>query len=139
MWEYIHYRIDQISALSEGEYIQLVANYNNAGEANIEDTLRSRGYSDSQIKYMIKDEIPEATKSLNVVFTDRNNIKHPNFSFLTNLYFNYKSGILPYKGSLVEQPNKIMEIFSVFDALQYEKQEKHQKQIEKEQRKNGKR
>ena len=34
-------------------------------------------------------------------------------SFFTELYFKFEKGILPFKGTIREQPNKIMEIFNL--------------------------
>lgn len=38
-----------------------------------------------------------------------------------DLYLNYEKGLLPYKGSLLEQPYKIIQIFQVIEAFRREK------------------
>ena len=48
----------------------------------------------------------------------------PFFSYLLTLYEKYKQGTLPFPGSMSEQPAQIVEIFQVFDQLDFEKQEK---------------
>lgn len=71
--------------------------------------------------------------SLNVLFKTR-------IDELSVDYFNYviaafdvydRHGVLPYPGSLSEQPNKIIEIFNVLSSL---KQERDQKILEEQQR-----
>ena len=43
------------------------------------------------------------------------------------MYHAYEKGILPYRGSLSEQPNKILEIFGVITTHKHEKMIKEQK------------
>lgn len=51
---------------------------------------------------------------------------------------NYKKGTMPFPGSVVEQPAKIIEIFDVLTQLEQESEEKMRKKLEKEQKKRGK-
>ncbi len=50
--------------------------------------------------------------------------KHPNMDSLLFLHDNYKKGILPYKGSLTEQPAQIIEVFQLIDRLYSDRQQK---------------
>ena len=124
--------------MSDWEYVSLVGNYNNLGQDDEEQALRDRGFSEQQIKYTLKDKPGSSFKSLNVVFHTKNNLKYPYFSYALTLYNQYKRGCLPYPGSVSEQPAKIMEIFSVFEQLELEQEEKARKQIERENKKRGK-
>lgn len=71
--------------------------------------------------------------SLNVHFkkgVDSFNVDY--FNFVIAAFDIYdKHGVLPYPGSLSEQPNKIIEIFNVLSSL---KQERDQRTLEDQQR-----
>ena len=124
--------------MSDFEYVSIIANYNNIDEDDEETTLRNRGYSEAQIKHILKDTPGSSFKSLNVIFHTKNKLKYPYFSYIVNLYVNYKKGALPYPGSVSQQPAKIMEIFDVLSQLEYESEEKMRKKVEKERKKCGK-
>lgn len=47
---------------------------------------------------------------------------------LLTLYRQYESGVLPYPGSLMEQPNKILE---VFDVIEHHKRAKMEEEAER--------
>lgn len=115
----------------------LISNYNNVGEDDQEQVLRDRGYTEEQIRFTLKDTAGTSFKSLNVRFDEKSKLKYAYFSYVINLYTNYQKGILPYKGSLVEQPTKIIEIFQVLDQLKFESEEKMRKKREKENNKSG--
>lgn len=34
-----------------------------------------------------------------------------------DLYYNYQRGVLPYEGSLLDQPSKIIDVFNLIDGL----------------------
>lgn len=127
----------EISTVTDLEYIHIVGNYNNADKQDEEQALRDRGYSEDRIRFMLKGKKGSSFKSLDVVFHDKNNLKYPYFSYVYTAYLNYERGILPYPGSLSEQPAKIMDIFSVLGALKFESEEKMRKKVEKENRKRG--
>ncbi len=50
----------------------------------------------------------------------------------------FQKGLLPFAGSLTDQPSKIMEIFDVLNQLKYESEENMRKSAEKENKKRGK-
>ena len=59
---------------------------------------------------------------------------HPNFSTLMVLNKNYEKGVLPQQGSMMDQPNKIVEQMETLDYLKdLHKLEQHKEQ----ERKNG--
>ena len=45
-------------------------------------------------------------------------------------YQMYQKGVLPFPGSMSEQPNKVIELFRVIDSHQSEKTEKRLKKME---------
>lgn len=62
---------------------------------------------------------------------------HPYFSYFMTLHQNYKLGVLPFSGSLSEQPAYIMEIFDIMDQLDFEKDKKIQQEQQAEMKKQG--
>lgn len=128
----------QISSITDLEYICIVGNFNNADSKDEEQALRDRGYSEERIRYLLKDQKGSSFKSLDVVFHAKNNLKYPYFTYTYTAFLNYQRGVLPYPGSLSEQPGKIMDIFNVFQALKYEADDKMRKKVEKESKKRGK-
>lgn len=90
------------------------------------------------ITYTLKDDRGSSFKSLNVSFHSKNDLKHPYFSYFIGLFLAYEKGILPFSGSLVDQPAKIIEIFEVIQQLRLEREETVRKSIEKENKRNAK-
>lgn len=131
LWEYLYFRIMEISTLSDVEYVQIVANYNNIDQDDEEQILRDRGYDDAQIKIALGDKKYTSFKSLDVVFHEKSTYKYPRFSMVISAFMAYKKGMLPYNGSYLEQPAKIIDIFNVLNQLELEAQEKAQKAAQK--------
>ena len=52
------------------------------------------------------------------------NFKCPLLSLYLEMHDLYKKGIMPYPGSFEDQPAQLIEIFSVLDALYYERNKK---------------
>lgn len=48
-----------------------------------------------------------------------------------DLYYNYQRGVLPYEGTLMDQPSKIIDVFNTIDALIKNKQIEAHKEQEK--------
>lgn len=44
-----------------------------------------------------------------------------NISFLSESFSKYEKGMLPFKGTLAEQPNKIIEIYNIIEQRREEK------------------
>lgn len=58
------------------------------------------------------------------------NFRNDSFSYYMQLYNSYKLGMLPFEGSVSDQPAAIMEAFSVIDRLQNERQEQETKKAQ---------
>lgn len=101
--------------------------------------LLDRGFSEAQVNATLKGSEPKAVSGLGYTITNTKNLRHPRFFFLVSLWQKYKQGVLPYNGSLVDQPAKIIEIFDVLTELEWEQQERERKKHEKEQRKHVRR
>ena len=136
-WEYIYYRIFESSGLTDFEYISLVSNYHVTEKDDERSALESRGYKKEQIDYILKKKPKESFRSLNIEFSNKTRLRYEYFLYCLILHDNYKRGILPFPGSMSDQPNKIIEIFLVLDQLQQEAEEKMRKKIQKENKKNG--
>ena len=61
--------------------------------------------------------------------------RHPHFNSFLLLYKNYERGVLPFRGSLMDQPAYIMEIFTLIENL---KSDREQEEREREERRNKK-
>lgn len=60
--------------------------------------------------------------------------EYPYFDYVSTLFYKYKeNGMLPFPGSLSEQPAKIIEIFEVLSQLDFERQQKLVKEQQREQ------
>ena len=53
-----------------------------------------------------------------------------NINYLFEAFFKYEQGIMPFNGTLGEQPNKIMEVFSVIDYRKTIKQKEADKEAQ---------
>lgn len=137
LWEYVYYRIVDLSSLSDYEYVSIVSNYNNVDQTDEEQALKDRGYSENQIKHVLKNKQGSSFKSLNVVFHNSKKINYPYFTYIITLFNQYKLGVLPFNGCLVDQPAKIIEIFDLLYQLQFEHEDKTRKKLEKENNKRG--
>jgi hypothetical protein len=82
-------------------------------------------------------KLPSEIISLNIHFKcnlDRFNVSYFEFVIVAFEAYN-KNGVLPYPGSLSDQPNKIIEIFNVLDSLKLEREQRAFEQQQKEQQK----
>lgn len=138
-----------MSTLSFREYVSIVASthlvYKN--EPDKKEIDRSR-YSPEQLKVLeetLKLESRGASvdnKILNLRFSEplkKFADQVYNFDYFLTLYMSYKNhGLLPFEGSHADQPNKIIEVFNIINAVVTELQIKDQKKQE-QQYKNQKR
>jgi hypothetical protein len=99
--------------------------------SNTDDDLASRGYTREQIEEMLKAKRSNKNAnnevlSLNIKFKHGvDNIKFPQFNYIYTMYSKYeKYGVLPFPGSLSEQPAKIIEIFGVINAIEAEEEKR---------------
>lgn len=139
MWEYLYYKIHEISSLTDSEYAAFVINYHNSGKQDESKALKDRGYTKEQIAHVLGKKKINRLRSLDLEFDDDNLVKYPWLSFSIITHQGFQQGILPYPGSLSEQPAKIIEIFSLLDQLKYEAEEQTRKRVEREQKQRGRR
>lgn len=62
--------------------------------------------------------------------------RHPDFNSFLFLYKNYEKGILPFEGSILEQPAYIIEIFGLIETLKLDREEEERQRQERD---NGRR
>lgn len=113
-----------ISQLSSGEYITLIANYHKLSSDDRYMKLKQRGFSDEQIESAMKDNSFRSIKSLNITFTKPVSLYCSDFGYYNSIYSAYLKGHLPYTGSYVDQPAKVIDVFQTFDALYSETSKK---------------
>lgn len=125
----------KISSLHECEYAGIVAIYNmHTGDTVLDKELKSR-YTDAQLKELQKkkDEKNVGIESCGLRFTRPLDLfPCEKFNYYYTLFENYEKGVMPFPGSVSEQPAQIIEIFNVFKALRSEQDIKLSKQIKKE-------
>ena len=124
----------RLSSLTEYERICIVAQYNSFFKSNgMDPRLLERGYSDEQLKHIRNTMGTNTITSCGIRFDcDISELNHPSFNFLYTCYNAWdKHNQLPYSGSFVEQPCKIIESFSIFDQLKYEQELKSRHEAQK--------
>lgn len=125
-----------ISCLNSYDYIFLKATFTNYNDSYFqcrynESKFKGRTDEDLLIKivrqekgcFVIKDE-PVVEMDNDVEFYSclcHPNFQHPDYPFYYDLYKNYKNGILPYEGNLMDQPAKIMDAINYIESLHIEK------------------
>jgi hypothetical protein len=118
------------------EYVQLVANWNYL--------IKQRQYDCANKTYKMKEVQAEAFRNRNgcgfrIQKKPRQTVGilnfhscfcdhlHDQFGYLLLLHDRYQNGLLPFPGSISEQPNHIIEIFNVLDGLKTD----YQKELNK--------
>ena len=134
--------IDQISGLTGFEYISLIGHYHKVLTKEEVDPRRlQRGYTEEQLK-ALKSSVKGKTSefiSLDVHFKcdlSRFDVDYFNYAMVSFDVYD-RHGVLPYNGSLSDQPNKIIEIFNVLGSLKNEREKKQQEDMEREQARNN--
>lgn len=115
--------------MSSGEYISLIAKYNKLDGNETINRLKERGFTDEQIQAAMKDDSFKPIRSLNIEFTELIIPECTYFDYYNSIYSAYLNGHLPFPGSFVEQPAKLIDVIHTFDALY---SETSQKEIDKQ-------
>jgi hypothetical protein len=55
------------------------------------------------------------------------NFTNSSVDYYLDLFIKYESGMLPFKGGIPEQPNKIIELFNIIDYINTEKRRQAEK------------
>lgn len=86
--------------------------------------LTNRGYSQQQIESVLKSKT-NSTISSGLKFTKPTwHFEYSKLSYVLNLFENYERGVLPFNGSVSEQPAQIIEIFNLLASLKQDQKRK---------------
>lgn len=125
--------IDHISNLSFNDSLRLICHYHNytSVKKTTKNDLVDRGYSEEQIKFLEgrEDFINIETCGLRIK-SRIDHVVYNQFDYVYDLYLGFKNGILPFPGSLSDQPSQVMQILSLLESLSIES---NLKQMKKEQ------
>lgn len=118
-------KIQELSSLSGYERITLITKYNSSYKKQSIDPKIFENRSEEQIKYLRRTIGKLRNISCGFIF-EKDYTEYPeceffNFAVFSNYAFT-KNGILPYPGSLIEQPAKIIEIFECLFELDAERE-----------------
>ena len=139
-WQYVVHVIESVSSLPFVEQVKFIGHFHDLSnnKSVSADELRAKGYSDQAIEVFKKkerDSFP-GLESLGIKFSKPlNSFRSDILSLAFTLYDGYEKGILPFSGSLAEQPSQIMEIFGLIQALRHEQEQKNFKKLQNEAKK----
>lgn len=118
------------------EYAKIVATYYNlTGSSLVDKSLKERGYSEAQIAAMQKNNFKTIRFNNLILKPGFEKLHFENFDFYYALFNQYEKGVLPFKGPLVDQPNKIIELFGVLQSLNTEQEKIARKEQERQMKK----
>lgn len=117
-----------MSSLSFDDTVKLVCHFHNTVNKNnrsdVNDLVK-RGYNEDMIKALSKVAPSLEIKSCGLSIKGNvSAIKYEYFDYVMGLYEGYENGILPFNGSLADQPNQIINIFTIISILKNEHQQK---------------
>lgn len=130
IWQYVSQQILKISSVSTFDYINITGHYLTllSGKREKVEILNERQYPqhmiDAAMKGMKHPEVTVAGLNFKVPLTQ---FKYPLMSYVLVLLENYERGLLPFAGTISEQPSQIVEILNLIQLLKIE----HQNQLEK--------
>lgn len=128
----------RVSSMSLIDYVKIVGHYNRIQHGpSIDPRIYERGYTPEQLKVMEDQQKAEsgAISSLNIQFTAPiESFDYPLFGYIYTSYRYTEKGVLPFPGSLSDQPAQIMEIFNTLESLELENQ---QREFDRMKRENG--
>jgi len=138
VWDLVAYHIEQVSTLTFSEYAILLATLESKlkpKEFNCNICITQYGKSQRTMSKSDKkrkskgcfDFISKAYRIENIRYNSCiGNYVYP-MDFLIEAFSLYEKGVLPFKGSIGEQPNKIMEVFSIIESRRQTHLEKENK------------
>jgi hypothetical protein len=112
-----------VSSVSTLDYINLTGNYLAllTGSKDNTQELLDRGYTEAQIKSAQANKYVPEVKINGLKFTaPLTNFRYPIMGYVLYLHQNYEKGLLPYPGSVSEQPGQIMDILALLQSIKSE-------------------
>ncbi len=132
-----------ISTLSFTDTINIICNFHNVYYGKNKTTsndLRNRGYSEATIKALENTSQALTIESCGVrIKGDTSKLSYESFDYVMHLFDGYEKGVLPFEGSLADQPAQIMQIFVLINLLKLEHKKFMHEEQQKLNKKSGKR
>lgn len=100
-------------------------------EDEIDPRLENRGYSPEVLAEVQAKKAKQRNSvvSMNMKFTEHlSRYQYPLMAYVLALHEQFEKGVMPYPGSLSDQPAKIIEIFNLLSSLKYESKVKNSKE-----------
>lgn len=125
----------QLSGVTESDYLELIAGFEilSAKKWNCEACVRTTDAATRKAVKGCEGGKQFTLKQGDTAYTlDRclGNYYRPAVSQWYRAFKLFEKGILPFAGPLMDQPAKVLDIFSVYESLEYEKQAIAQKNAE---------
>ena len=119
------HKISEISSLDSYDYANLCGNYLAIlrDEKDHETLLKNRGYTEAQLQAVSGKSSVLVFKNLGLKYTiPLTNFEYENLGLVLTYFDYYEKGLLPFPGTVSEQPAQIIEIFSTIKTIRYEHQ-----------------
>lgn len=131
----------RISTLNVVDYVNIVGHYNTVHNGpTIDPRLLERFKNKPEMIEQIKKQSASSggTTSLNIKFSrPLESFRYELFGYIITLYRKYSElGILPFPGSLSDQPAQIIEVFNTLESVELEIKHQQQKKQNKELKRN---
>lgn len=129
-------KVEEINYLTDAEMVGIISTFSSIHEENF-----NCNNCKKRMGQIARDDLKGCSKILKSdVANWRNQITFQTcpvnfysqaFAVYIDLFRHFENGILPFKGGLLEQPNKIMEVFNLIESLKIERSNERQKKQEK--------
>lgn len=136
----------QISGLTDSERVEILANFEIAAEKTFQCEAcmatrppreRTKKGCQGPGKGVAIWRLTVGEKPLYDISTCLGNFWNPGVMHWMQVHQQFKAGILPFEGPLLDQPAKVMDIFDLLGTLENELFEKKQKEAKKKNAKDG--
>ncbi len=140
MFSYLEARIQEVASLTAKEWVEVKATLAAGENENFNckkclSKYKGRADGEEMLAKVRKVKGCEEVKSESIhkigdvlrFSTCPGNFVRPQVSALLSAYAQFKQGVMPYAGGLMDQPAKIIELFDVIDSHVAERQASEQK------------
>ena len=129
MWSVLHIKINEVSGLTDAEYVLFLA--------SLEARLKPDKFSCTRCAAKYKPQHREAKRKSkgcydystkvyrldNVVYKTCLGNYNKDINFFIEAFSLYEKGVLPFKGTLSDQPSKVIDIFNIIEQRRAESKE----------------
>jgi late competence protein required for DNA uptake (superfamily II DNA/RNA helicase) len=141
-------RIEDVSSVSMGEWVKIKTTLNVIHNERFQCSRcirKHQGKRKDWEAHLEREQEAKACRSLKpepfaeidqqIFFTTcPGNFSYPEVLNWRAAFMRYQQGILPFPGSLMDQPNRVIELFQLFEADEMDRMIEERKRIEKQQR-----